>query len=87
MASALPVISTDCPSGPREIVRDEINGILVPNQDIIALATAMDNLMSNQEKRHRLAANAAEVTEFFSLKKIVKLWEELVGDLVTEKSR
>lgn len=87
MASALPVISTDCPSGPREIVHDEINGILVPNQDIIALATAMDNLMSNQEKRHRLAANAAEVTEFFSLKKIVKLWEDLVGDLVTEKSR
>ena len=87
LACGLPVISTDCPSGPREMIRHEVDGLLVPNQDIEALAVAMDSLISDDQKRQRLAAKASEVIARFSQDKIVAEWETLIKNLVGEKTK
>ena len=52
----LPCISFDCDTGPRDIIQDEYNGILVdPNEKELGLSNAIDKIIVNQEFRQNLA--------------------------------
>jgi len=81
MNCGLPVISFDCPSGPREIIRDGVDGVLVPAENVDALSHAMQELMEDQIKRTRIATKALEVQERFDIGNIMKQWEMLVNEV------
>ncbi len=81
MACGLPVISFDCPSGPAEIIRHEVDGLLVPASDTEALAQAMDWLISDSVLRETLGRRAREVSDRFSTAESYRRWEELIGRL------
>ena len=85
MLCGLPVIATDCPSGPRELIRDGIDGILIPNEDESALAMAIERLISNPEERAQFAKSAPEVGTRFSLEKIIQDWTKLSDRAIAEK--
>jgi glycosyltransferase involved in cell wall biosynthesis len=78
MASGVAVVATDCPSGPRHIVRDGIDGLLVPPESVDSLATAMSALMGDATQRRALAARAEEVRERFSVERVMGEWERLI---------
>ncbi len=86
MACGLPVVSFNCPSGPADIVRHDIDGYLVPPKDVDALATAMDRLMGDDRLRHRLAARASEVTSRFSPERILGQWRDLINQVLNERA-
>jgi glycosyltransferase involved in cell wall biosynthesis len=78
MAAGLAVVSFDCPSGPAEIIRHEVDGLLVPPEDVRALSKAIDRLFSDDDLRERLGKEAVSVTERFSEEHNFARWEAVL---------
>lgn len=76
MASGLACISTDCPSGPRNIVSHGEDGVLVPNRDIAAMVESMALIMDDSELRQRMGAKAARLKETLGTDHVMYLWEQ-----------
>lgn len=71
-------VSFDCPSGPRDLIDNNRNGLLVAPGDIDALSEAMKRLAADPVLRQRLGAEAAKVGERFSPALVYGKWLELV---------
>ena len=78
MASGCPCVAFDCDTGPRDMIHDSVNGILVPPEDIDELKIAMKNLMSDPDLRSQLGKQACSVRESFSEHHVVALWQEVL---------
>ncbi len=83
MACGVPVISTDCPYGPNEIITDGVNGLLVPVGDVEAMADAIMTLLRNHELRARLADAGRKRAEYFSVDKMVAEYEKVFKEVAT----
>jgi len=77
MACGTPVVSTDCPFGPSEIITHEINGLLVPPADAEALAAAILRVLEDKELAQRLIRNGRVRAQDFRVEKIMEQYEEL----------
>jgi glycosyltransferase involved in cell wall biosynthesis len=80
MSYELPVISFDCVSGPSDIISHKENGWLVPEQaGSHGLSNAISILISDRALRFSLGIAAASVRERFSIEKIAKQWDDILG--------
>lgn len=77
MECGVPVVSTDCSSGPREIITNGKNGILIPPADERALADAMLTLLKDENLRKKFSKNGKRRAEDFRIEKILPQYEEL----------
>lgn len=79
MAAGLAVVSFDCPTGPGEILTDGTSGLLVPAEDVSALAAALDRVMVDESFRRRLAAAAPAAVLPYSPQRVGRRWDELLA--------
>lgn len=80
MAHGCPAVSYDCDTGPRDIIRHEVDGLLVkPVGDVPALTVALGRLMGDGAERARMAARAVEVRHRYSMERILAMWDEALG--------
>ena len=84
MAHGCAVVGVDCDVGPRDIVRDGVDGLLVRQGDAEALAAGLERLLGDAALRERLAARAPEVATRFSPERVRGMWEALFDSLQTE---
>jgi len=71
-------ISFDCPNGPRELIRDGVNGLLAPAEQVDALANAIVKLGENPRLRQRLGNAARSVARPYSEPRIAARWHEVL---------
>ena len=82
MVCGLPVVSFDCPWGPRSIIKDGEDGLLVENGHVDKLADAMASLMEDADKRNLFANNAIRNVQRFRIENIANQWRNLFERIV-----
>ncbi len=87
LAYGLPAIAADCLSGPRDIIDDGVNGLLVATEDVDALVAGLDELMSDPAKRQQLAHNAPHILDRFGVDRVMDLWAEAIDRAIASKRR
>lgn len=79
MAYGLPIVSTNCETGPREILRDEINGLLVASEDPVALASGIRRLIGDRHLQNRLASHGRDDARARRIEAVALDWERLLA--------
>lgn len=72
LACGLPVVTTDCKTGPREIIENGKDGYVVERGDYSAVAYALIEILSNRERRVIFSRNAIEKAKHYNVEKIAK---------------
>jgi glycosyltransferase involved in cell wall biosynthesis len=80
MSVGLAPVAFDCDSGPAEIIRNGVDGVLVPPEDVDALSNELDRLIRDDEERARLGRAAEGVSLRFGLAEVMQRWEHLADD-------
>lgn len=88
LVAGRPVVATDV-GGVTELVIDGVTGFVVPPEDAVALASAMQKVMTlSDDERWRLAAaGRAHVKDNFSLPKVMEKWDALFTEVLASKRR
>lgn len=86
LALGIPVVATDCPYGPREILNDEQGGILVPSRDASALASGVLRVLSDRDLSARLADTGRARAQDFHARTVSTRYGELFLDVARAPS-
>lgn len=81
MGAGLPVVSFSCPCGPKDIITEGIDGLLVEPNNINSMAEKLCMLMENESLRKRMGENSVKKVALYSQKVIMKSWIKLFEEL------
>ncbi|WP_406496078.1 glycosyltransferase family 4 protein [Streptomyces sp. NBC_01604] len=86
MRCGLPVVSTDCPVGPREILRDGEDGFLVPNGEVEGIAWGLRRLMADEPLRRTMGAAALRNAARYDPAAVADRYLELFEDAARRRA-
>lgn len=81
MACGVPAVSFACPCGPKDIISDGVDGLLVACENEVELADKICYLIENEEKRKEMGRQARINVERFKMENIANQWKELFESL------
>lgn len=85
LSLGMPVISTDCDFGPRDMICDHENGLLVPVNDVEAMRQAMAEIAKDENFAEELGRKAAETRKKYDVEIIGRMWLNLIEEVATER--
>lgn len=74
----LPIVAYNCPEGPKEIIRNGIDGFLVDDGDFIALSNSVREIMSNLNLRTFMSSNALNSVQSYQIENVRARWIEFI---------
>ena len=86
MSCGVPCVSFDCPFGPRNIIKDGEDGILVDYLNTKALADSICKVIEDESFRKRLGTNAKKNIQRFSQDAIMQQWQDLFHSLINNRT-
>ncbi len=81
MACGVPVISFDCPCGPKDIITSDVDGILVPGGNVALLSEKMEQLMTDDAQLRQLSTNAIAKAQKYEMHNLALRWKALFDEL------
>lgn len=82
MALGLPIVATDCPcGGPRTIMTNEVDGLLVPIKNQQAMTDGINRLIEDRELAERLGKNARKIAERANGEAVYEQWKDYIEEL------
>ena len=84
MACGVPVVAFDCENGPRNIISDNQNGILVKPFDVKAYADSLIRLMQDDQLRSRMGNRAYESSKRYYFEDIALQWKGLFDEVIAD---
>ena len=80
-------VAFDVETGPSEIIRNNISGLLVENQNVDALTNALEKVLSDENLRFSLSNNAKSEVTKYGVERIINRWRVLFGLLENKSLR
>ena len=87
MYMGLPCISSDCPTGPSELIEEGQNGFLSPIDNVKMFADKLNILINDSSLRQELGINASKSVTQYEEKNITKIWKELISKTIQKNNR
>ena len=84
MACGLPVVAFDCPWGPRSIIHDGEDGLLVENGNVEQLAEKLIHLITDASQRAALSRSAQQRAQYYQMEHIAGMWKGLFEEVVNQ---
>lgn len=86
MALGLPCISTDCPcGGPRELIFNKENGVLIPINDKIKLSDNMEKIINNPDFSKKIEKGAFDIRKKYNVDVVCKKWLDFFKEVINKK--
>lgn len=78
----LACISTDCPTGPSQLIENGVNGYLVEINNIKEMSQKMELLIRDEEKRNNFGVKSSIIVSKFNIESVGNQWLELINRIL-----
>lgn len=85
MSAGLPCVSFDCDAGPRDIIKNEKNGFIIPIKNVESLKKLINNLIEDENLRIQIGTEAKKISRKLNIDKISREYLDFLNEKKNKK--